>query len=327
MIFSRLFVYSPVEEKRLWDYSYPIQDLCSRSLSWRVSFGPVALGRSYVYCVSAERPSSWALLAYDFRTGKEVYRVRRGARCFHSQSTWLAEGKSVPDRLVRLVEVNGEELLVLISDSSKWVGTVEIVQGRDGQLLHSMKYSPAWKASCLADPLTNQVALIWYKPAQRAVHLGHSITLMHTFSYQPGQPVTLSPLIAVKRHTPCAQYETLQPFTMTNIEVTPTVMGGTPVQFTITRSCLVRVYSRWVYDLALQAALDLFDDNPRHIPCYTTDDPTAVTVSEPAGPSLPPSSQDSKTLSVNTMPIPAVYWLDHARLVIQAKAFTRVVRF
>lgn len=324
IIFPRFLVYSPVEEKRLWDYSYPMQELRRESLSSRLSFGPVALGQSYVYCVSMDIPSRWFLVAYDFRTGKEVYRVSRGIQCFHRHSTWLAEGRSIPDRLVRLAKVNGEELLVFVSES---VSAVQIVRGRDGQQVHSIRYNPAWKASCLADPLSNQVALIWYKPVESATKIGQSITLMHTFSYQPGQPFTLSPLIAVQRKTPCSQHETLQPFTMTNIELIPLVMGASVIRFTIACSCLVPVHSHGVRHLALQAASDLFSLTPRHIWCYTTGSPRAVNISESAGSTLSSSFQNSEVLRASAKPIAAVYWLDHARLVVQSMNYTRVVRF
>ncbi|OJJ08569.1 hypothetical protein ASPVEDRAFT_402863 [Aspergillus versicolor CBS 583.65] len=324
---SRLVVYSPIEEKRLWDYPYDSHIPCpnSPSVTVPVPFGPVALGQSYAYCVSTEAHSGWALMAYDFRTGKEVYCISKGVQWFRSANAWLAEGRPVPERLVQLVEVNGEELLIWMSEPKLTETTVEIIRGRDGQPVYSLEYSSSWKLNCLADPLTNQVALIWYKPAERAANSGRSITLIRTFSYQPGQPFTLSPLIAVERKTPCSEYETLQPFTMTDIEVV-TLASEKRGKFTIARSCLLQVDSQRIRNLAFQAAIELFTHAPRHIRCYTTDSPRTVTVSE-SGSSLPPGSQNSNTLSVDTVPTPAVYWLDHARLVVQTMNYTRVVQF
>ncbi|KAL4782325.1 hypothetical protein BJX76DRAFT_359035 [Aspergillus varians] len=327
-------VYSPIEAKILWEYSFSTQGFTREP-----SILPLALGRSLVYCAMKQYNSTeYDLAAFNFRANKLVYRrpllSPDWTRSFYSPGLYLP-----PKNRSRLIHhINGEEFILIRCQRpfpSVFTGTfmIDVIRGRDGHRVYRIPFSPSWFPTCLEDPLTKQAAFIWtvaqshHPPALMEAHprlSRYHVTLVRPCSYHPKGRFALLDVMAVLHNIVFCHSGVLQPFSMTAIGINYTYTKAHGPKFRVSRLPLLPVHSAALHEATLALARWLFRDKSVRISgCFTLGHPKAVSVP------VPPeqSSGNQNRVCVDSPNPPDIQWLDHARLLVSDSQSTRIVRF
>ncbi|KAI9372242.1 hypothetical protein BJX61DRAFT_542865 [Aspergillus egyptiacus] len=162
---GRFVAYSPAEDKKYWEYAYVHQNN-------NLSIIPLLLGQSLLYC--AVRQSESAL--YDFA----AYRFGTGEMVYHTpilSESWYDDYMSQHHNIPRVNTVtDGKRELIYLGDNEEFIVQhspvraldlldarlpyeVNIIRGRDGQIVHTIRTPICFMRRCIIDPFLNQTGI------------------------------------------------------------------------------------------------------------------------------------------------------------------------